>query len=233
MLLGYNENTTKQYRVWDKSGRRVITVAASNVKFNEQSFRYRDLKQEPTLSSSVGPSTLSYLRSLVSNEYTNTSTNQRASMTIEPTLQAEAQPETSLDLSNEGPQETLRPQRQPQQPQGQSEPLRQSTRKRMPSFKVRTALSARVRNSMEPISYRDALKHHYSLQWKVAIKEEIQALDRNRTWDLVDEATVLQSGKRVIGSKWVYKVKRNADGSSRYKARLVIKGYEQEYGIDY
>jgi hypothetical protein len=86
---------------------------------------------------------------------------------------------------------------------------------------------------MEPISYRDALNHHYSLQWKAAMKEEFQALDRNRTWDLVDEATVLQSGKRVIGSKWVYRMKRNADGSNRYKARLVIKGYEQEYGIDY
>ena len=73
MLLGYNENTTKQYRVWDKLGRRVITVAALNVKFNEQSFRYRDLKQEPGFTS-VRPSTLSYLKTL-ENEYTNTFTN--------------------------------------------------------------------------------------------------------------------------------------------------------------
>src|SRR2546421_13006417 len=86
---------------------------------------------------------------------------------------------------------------------------------------------------MEPISYRDAINHPYSELWKVAMKEEVKALDLNRTWDFVDEATVLKSGKRVIGSKWVYKIKRNANGSNRYKARLVIKGYEQKYDIDY
>jgi hypothetical protein len=41
-------------------------------------------------------------------------------------------------------------------------------------------------------------------------------------------------GKNIIGSKWVYKVKRHADRSiDRHKARLVAKGYKQRYGIDY
>jgi hypothetical protein len=37
-----------------------------------------------------------------------------------------------------------------------------------------------------------------------------------------------------VGCKWVFKLKRNSDGSiSRYKARLVAKGFHQQYGIDF
>lgn len=60
--------------------------------------------------------------------------------------------------------------------------------------------------------------------------EEINALDENGTWNLVD----LPSGKRAIRCKWVFKVKVNLDGSVvRLKARLVAKGYAQTYRVDY
>lgn len=59
---------------------------------------------------------------------------------------------------------------------------------------------------------------------------ELSALDQNNTWDLVE----LPPGKKTIGSKWVYKIKLRSNGSlERYKARLVAKDYNQQYGIDY
>ena len=59
---------------------------------------------------------------------------------------------------------------------------------------------------------------------------EYTALINNKTWRLVPPT----KGTNVIGCKWVYKIKRKADGSlDRYKARLVAKGFKQQYGIDY
>jgi hypothetical protein len=60
--------------------------------------------------------------------------------------------------------------------------------------------------------------------------EKMTTLDVNATWELV----ALPKDKKIIGCKWVYKVKHNADGYvRRYKTRLVAKGYAQTYGIDY
>jgi hypothetical protein len=79
----------------------------------------------------------------------------------------------------------------------------------------------------EPHSYRKAF---FNLLWQAAITEELDALSRNRTWDLLD----LPPDKSVVGCKWVFKIKTRSDESiERYKARLVAKGFTQEYGIDY
>uniref|UniRef100_A0A2N9IB76 Integrase catalytic domain-containing protein n=1 Tax=Fagus sylvatica TaxID=28930 RepID=A0A2N9IB76_FAGSY len=79
----------------------------------------------------------------------------------------------------------------------------------------------------EPHTYREACTNPL---WQQAMTEELQALEKTHTWDLVD----LPHGKSAIGYKWVYKIKIKSDGSiERYKARLVAKGYAQEYGIDY
>jgi hypothetical protein len=62
------------------------------------------------------------------------------------------------------------------------------------------------------------------------MEEEIHAIQKNDTWELSE----LPPKKKTIGVKWVYKIKRTADGGvDRYKARLVAKGYKQKYGIDY
>eukprot|EP00253_Pinus_taeda_P031834 PITA_31834 len=60
--------------------------------------------------------------------------------------------------------------------------------------------------------------------------EEIESINRNHTWDLVE----FPEGKTPIGCKWLYKPKINVDGSiEKLKARLVVKGYSQQEGIDF
>lgn len=59
---------------------------------------------------------------------------------------------------------------------------------------------------------------------------EYFALMKNDTWELVPH----KKGINLIDSRWVYKVKRKADGTvERLKARLVAKGFKQRYGVDY
>jgi Reverse transcriptase (RNA-dependent DNA polymerase) len=60
--------------------------------------------------------------------------------------------------------------------------------------------------------------------------EELNALKRNQTWELIK----LPNGAKTIGCRWIYKIKYKSDGTiERYKVRLVAKGYTQTFGIDY
>ncbi|CAL9022249.1 unnamed protein product [Prunus brigantina] len=79
----------------------------------------------------------------------------------------------------------------------------------------------------EPSSFKVA---SFSSEWRQAMKEEIDALHLQGTWLLVPNP----GDKNLIGSKWVYKIKRNPDGTvGRYKARLVAQGFSQEPGFDF
>jgi Reverse transcriptase (RNA-dependent DNA polymerase) len=71
----------------------------------------------------------------------------------------------------------------------------------------------------ENITFEEAVRDK---KWQAAMDEEIRAIERNKTWELVE----LPEGYRPIGVKWVYKKKMNAQGKiERYKARLVAKSY--------
>jgi hypothetical protein len=54
------------------------------------------------------------------------------------------------------------------------------------------------------------------------MREEIEAVEQNNTWELVD----LPHGHRLIGLKWVYKLKKNEAGE-------VANGFVQQAGIDF
>ena len=60
--------------------------------------------------------------------------------------------------------------------------------------------------------------------------EELKALDENQTWSIVS----LPKSQRVVGARWIYKMKFNSDGTiERHKARLVARGFTQTFGVDY
>ena len=107
--------------------------------------------------------------------------------------------------------------------------LRCSSReKKMPDFYgIRVNVAD---GSADPVSLMEALGNSDKAYWKDAMEKEMKSLSVNKVWDLVS----LPKGKKVIGSKWVFKTKRNVDGNvERYKARLVAQGFSQKYGQDY
>ena len=103
--------------------------------------------------------------------------------------------------------------------------LRRSERERRKPD--RYGFQCNVTDVKEPNCVSDALTNH---EWADAIKAEIDSLHENDVWELVE----LTKDRKPVGSKWVFKVKTNADGSfERYKACLVAQGYSQKEGLDY
>ena len=82
----------------------------------------------------------------------------------------------------------------------------------------------------EPECYGKAMLHEEKDKWFKAMQEEIKSLHENHTFDLVK----LPQGKRALKNKWVFKLKSGKNNSQlRYKARLVVKGFNQKKGIDF
>jgi hypothetical protein len=82
----------------------------------------------------------------------------------------------------------------------------------------------------DPRTVKEAVDSEDGNLWKRAMEEEMESLDKNEAWDLVE----LPTGRNPIGIKWVFKNKLNAEGKVEiYKAQLVAKGYSQVEGIDF
>ena len=115
-------------------------------------------------------------------------------------------------------------------------PERPSKRARYPIGSVAKANLTKLARAFEAALYgeeeipqtaKEALKIKH---WREAMMVELRALERNKTW----KKCRLPKGKRTVGCRWVFTIKRRPDGTiERYKARLVAKGYTQTYGVDY
>lgn len=82
----------------------------------------------------------------------------------------------------------------------------------------------------EPSTYKQAIESTEKEEWAKAMREEYDSLMKNKTWTLVDRPL----NESVVTNRWIFKKKMNIDGSvERFKARLVARGFTQEYGVNY
>ena len=104
--------------------------------------------------------------------------------------------------------------------------LRRSTRSRcQPDYYVQ-----QCHITDTPSTYQSASTSSEKQEWRKAMKSEMKSLEDNDVWDLVN----LPSGRKIVGSKWVFKKKIGPNGTvERFKARLVAQGYTQKFGTDY
>jgi len=77
------------------------------------------------------------------------------------------------------------------------------------------------------LTYQEAINSEQRDQWLNAIEEEKKSLKDNNTWVYIDIRDI--GNRKPLSSKWVFRIKE--DG--KFKARLVVRGFEQKYGIDY
>ena len=82
-------------------------------------------------------------------------------------------------------------------------------------------------SQIEPKYVNDALGNS---NWVVAMQDELNQFPRNDVWSLVP----IINEMNVIGTKWMFRNKMDENGNIvRNKVRLVVKGYNQEEGIDF
>nr|KAE8918680.1 Retrovirus-related Pol polyprotein from transposon TNT 1-94 [Phytophthora fragariae] len=102
--------------------------------------------------------------------------------------------------------------------------------KDLPSYEQFVYALLAIKYVNEPQTYKQAIASGEAAQWGKAMDCEIHSHEENETWVLVPRPR----GRNILKNRWVYVIKYKPDGSvDRFKARLVIKGSLQKYGIDY
>ena len=92
-------------------------------------------------------------------------------------------------------------------------------------------ISAVTSGPTEPRTFKEAWHHQIRKErekWRAAIRKEINSMIERGLWKKTDRKKI-PSNRRLIGNRWVFKIKRD----STYRAKLVALGYSQIPGVDY
>lgn len=205
-LVGF-EPTNKNFRLYNPVSKKVIV--SCDVKFNENfirseyvTFPGNECVEEDTTSEATTPTTTTSTTATTVAENTTPATD-------------------SQDSGDESNESTEKTDKNPRKREG----LRNNP-KQTEHFQISMALSAIF---VEPATFGEALKSSDKENWMEAVEDELQSLDENDTWKIVERPV----NCNVIGCKWVFKLKTTPKEQPKYKARLVAKGYTQTAGIDY
>ncbi|KAL3833987.1 hypothetical protein ACJIZ3_008723 [Penstemon smallii] len=201
IFLGYVDGV-KGYRLWDPIAQKVII--SRDVIFTDDKIQEK--------------------------ENDSTSKEKPDTTTVEVEVE-DRQEQEVLDSSEAAPEHEEQEQVELTTPQ-----VRRSTREiRQPAWHSDYIMEGNIAYCLltedgEPSTFHKATKSREASLWMTAMQEEIEALHKNKTWDLVP----LPQGRKAIGNKWVYKIKRDGnDQVERYRARLVVKGFAQKECIDF
>jgi hypothetical protein len=262
IFIGYTK-TTKQYRVWDVSRKVISIARDVKVveevmpardsydkyfpgwkrSYNEKVIlneipghvegRARAQQLEESIASSAkqqhGPR--QFLDSVVITTKRPSSIQPETQLENQPESQPENEPENGPESQPESePEHVTSSEHQP----GGKRGLRRSRRQ------AHYANAARIYDAstdepagipIVPLTLDEAMSLPDSDRWKEAVGKELASLMANNTFKELDS---IPKGKKVMGARWVFKHKTDPDDDTlAYKARLVIKGYEQRFGIHY
>ena len=85
-------------------------------------------------------------------------------------------------------------------------------------------------SNVDPQNFKEAVQSPARAKWEEAMADEVETMRQRDVFDAVS----LPNDAKVLGTRWVYKTKRDTDGNIvRYRARLVVQGNRQRFGIDY
>nr|GEV77678.1 retrotransposon protein, putative, Ty1-copia subclass [Tanacetum cinerariifolium] len=218
VLLGYPEGV-KGYRLYRLDDESPKIVTSRNMVFNE-SVMYKDTLKD----SGEGDKYVEELHVEVELQRLNNHTPKKYQ-----TDQEDGDDEDTRDQATDQPPDLTNYQLvQDKEPRTRTKPLRFRDESNMAAYAF---VAAEEEDTHEPLTYQEAVACEDNSKWKATMKEEMDSLRKNMTWELVYHL----AEQKLVSCKWLFKIKKGIEGvqKPRYKARLVARGFKQREGIDY